>query len=290
MEEWSYGVLTQRGWSVSFRPVLPGEVLVLQLRLRGGWAGGDGALCGTLRRAGVANLGVDLIAGLPVQTENSWEHTLAVACEAELEHLSVYLFEIDEKSRLGREVLNAGARLLAPAVPGDEAMAVMYERACDLLPKHGFAQYEISNFARAGFLSRHNLRYWHRDPYLGFGLDAHSMLLDEKGAAVRWANPAELASYRPLEEARWRTVELERVDERQAFEETVFLGLRLADGLPLERFASFPKAWVEEAAATAVELAEGELLQIENGLWRLTQRGQLLSNEVFGELLGCVAV
>ncbi len=180
-----------------------------------------------LRAAGMLNVGADLIAGLPYQTEASWEQSLDVAARSGLAHLSVYMLEIDEDSRLGREVLGGGARMHAPAVPDDERIAAMYERACERLPEAGFEQYEISNFAAAGFRSRHNLKYWTRRPYLGFGLDAHSMLLGADGRALRWANPEELGEY----DGRSGLGSAEWVSERGAFEETVFLGLRLVAGL-----------------------------------------------------------
>ena len=147
-----------------------------------------------LRAAGVAEVGADLIAGLPHQTALSWEQSLDAAVGCGLTHLSVYLLEIDEDSRLGREVIAGGQRFHAHGLPQEELAVELYERACELLPQAGFAQYEISNFARAGSRSRHNVKYWQRQPYVGFGLDAHSMLSTATGA-VRFANVDELESY-----------------------------------------------------------------------------------------------
>jgi len=127
--------------------------------------------------AGVANLSVDLIAGLAGQTFASWEESLAALVETEVPHASVYMLEVDEDSRLGREVLKGGARYRAGLVPNEGAIAQMYERAIERLDAAGLRQYEISNFSRPGRESRHNLRYWERRPYLGVGLDASSMLL-----------------------------------------------------------------------------------------------------------------
>jgi oxygen-independent coproporphyrinogen-3 oxidase len=172
-----------------------------------------------LRAAGVAEVGADLIAGLPYQTEASFAESLQVATDVGLTHLSVYMLEVDEDSRLGTEVLAGGQRFHAGAVPADELSAAMYEMACDWLPGHGFGQYEISNFAAVGtqvptqipfgndkqksgdgkqkgdrHQSRHNRKYWERAVYAGFGLDAHSMLRCARGA-VRFANPDELSRY-----------------------------------------------------------------------------------------------
>ncbi len=238
-----------------------------------------------LRREGVGNLGADLIAGLPYQTEASWEQSLAVATMAGLDHLSVYMLEIDEDSRLGREVLGGGARLHAPAVASDDLTAALYERACEALPAAGFAQYEISNFAQAGRRSRHNIKYWERAPYLGVGLDAHSMLLGEDGRAVRWANPENLRDYTGASCA----LQPQWVDERAGFEETVFLGLRLVEGLAWSRLEEYRLEWVEELRDGSTALRREGLMGFDGEQLWLTARGRLISGAIFGELLAGVA-
>ena len=129
-----------------------------------------------LRAAGIANINIDLIAGLPHQTAESWQESLAETLATGASHASVYMLEVDEESRLGREVIAGGTRYHAHFVPDEEATADFYVAACQSLEANGIAQYEISNFARPGSESRHNLKYWTRQPYLGFGVDAHSML------------------------------------------------------------------------------------------------------------------
>src|SRR5262249_40104868 len=129
-----------------------------------------------LRGAGIANINVDLIAGLPHQTRESWSESLESVIALGVPHISVYMLEVDEDSRLGRELIAGGTRYHAHFVPDEELTAELYERACEALNGAGVRQYEISNFAREGFESRHNLKYWTRQPYLGFGVDAHSML------------------------------------------------------------------------------------------------------------------
>jgi oxygen-independent coproporphyrinogen-3 oxidase len=244
-----------------------------------------------LRAAGVREIGADLIAGLPYQTEESWrvslEEAVAAGLADGLTHLSVYLLEVDEGSRLGREVLGGGARMHAPAVASEELAARLYEQACEFLEERGFAQYEISNFARReggdGWLhqSKHNRKYWERAPYVGFGLDAHSMLRRGDGSAVRFANADELGAYE-----RGEGGEVTEVGEREAFEECVFLGLRLNEGVSgsvlKERFAG---AWVRECEESVRELERAGLMWVEDGRWGLTMRGRLVSSEVFGELL-----
>jgi oxygen-independent coproporphyrinogen-3 oxidase len=231
-----------------------------------------------LRAAGVREVGADLIAGLPYQTRESWAHSLEVACDVGLTHLSVYMLEVDEDSRLGREVLAGGLRLHAPRVPAEDVSAELYEMACERLPLAGFAQYEISNFAASEHRSRHNVKYWQREPYMGFGLDAHSMLRRGEGA-VRWANAEELKAYPGV-------ADTTDVAGREAFEETVFLGLRMCDGLSLQ---GFRREWVQEFEASARELAREGLMVFEGERWKLTRRGMMVSNEVFGSLLETVA-
>ncbi len=130
-----------------------------------------------LRAAGIANINVDLIAGLPHQTAESWEFSIAETIATGVPHVSVYMLEVDEDSRLGRELIAGGTRYHAHFVPDEDLTADFYETACQRLEAAGIRQYEISNFARPGRESRHNLKYWTRQPYLGFGVDAHSMLI-----------------------------------------------------------------------------------------------------------------
>ena len=237
-----------------------------------------------LQAAGVADVGADLIAGLPYQTPATWQHSLDVATTIGLTHLSVYMLEVDEDSRLGREVLAGGQRFHAHGVPADELSATFYETACAYLPQHGFPQYEISNFAPASHQSRHNRKYWQREPYRGFGLDAHSMLL-RPGGAVRFANPEDLALY----SAEPTPTPID-VFQREAFEETIFLGLRMNQGLSLAQLRQqFPAELTAPAEDAARELIRDGLMLELNGRWQLTLRGRLVSNDVFTNLLMGVA-
>jgi oxygen-independent coproporphyrinogen-3 oxidase len=242
-----------------------------------------------LRAAGVAEIGADLIAGLPYQTAASWEQSLhtavGLAAEGALTHLSVYLLEIDEDSRLGQEVIAGGQRFHAHGVPQEELAVELYERACERLPDAGLVQYEISNFAAEGHRSRHNMKYWQRAPYVGFGLDAHSMLPTGTGA-VRFANVDDLTSYGLPGSRGERTL----VGAREAFEETVFLGLRMNEGVAVEALREqFAMEQVAPYEETARELVREGLMTEQEGCWRLTGRGRLVSNEVFGHLLEQVA-
>jgi oxygen-independent coproporphyrinogen III oxidase len=254
-----------------------------------------------LRAAGIANINIDLIAGLPHQTAESWEFSLAETIATHATHVSVYMLEADEDSRLGRELIAGGARYHAHFVPDEEATADFYLAASEQLQAAGVAQYEISNFARAGLESRHNLKYWTRKPYLGFGMDAHSMLaVNREGRDLGRADTKQKreSGFSPccsdVEPVRFATPDaLEQyvagaplrpsvVSQRMAVEETFFLGLRLTRGVNLRKVAA---EFGEEATASfhdaMVEFVEGGLLSRDGDWIRLTARGRLLSNEVF---------
>jgi oxygen-independent coproporphyrinogen-3 oxidase len=239
-----------------------------------------------LRASGIANINVDLIAGLPHQTAAAWQQSLDGTLDTGVSHVSVYMLEVDEDSRLGREVIAGGTRYHAHFVPDEEATADFYVAACEQLEAVGIAQYEISNFARAGSESRHNLKYWTRQPYLGFGVDAHSMLLSAapEAEAVRFAAADVLEKYvagAPLQ----KTV----VSRANALEESFFLGLRLNRGVDLREIAaSFGLPALENLRPTIAELVADELMEERGEILRLTPRGRLLSNEVFERFLAPV--
>ncbi|MBZ5566243.1 MAG: coproporphyrinogen III oxidase family protein [Acidobacteriia bacterium] len=294
-----------------------------------------------LRSAGITNVSIDLIAGLPHQTRESWECSLAETIATGVPHVSVYMLEVDEDSRLGRELIAGGTRYHAHFVPDDEATADFYLQACERLNTAGIFQYEISNFARntdrgaadhpitrspdrpigdyPSFASRHNLKYWTRQPYLGFGVDAHSMLPansqpmpvamereigkylehapnfggapDSENSnfytrmgieSVRFATPDSLEAY--LSQKRHQRTEVTYAD---ALEEAHFLGLRLNRGLLAgelgERYGPEAATVFREQIA---ELRALGLVEISDGAVRLTSRGRLLSNEVFQRFIG----
>jgi oxygen-independent coproporphyrinogen-3 oxidase len=249
-----------------------------------------------VRAAGIHEINLDLIAGLPYQTEESWRYSIEQAIASGAPHMSVYMLEVDEESRLGKEMLANGTRYHASAVPSEDDAAAWYQIACEAFDAVGLNQYEISNFARQGHASRHNLKYWHRQPYIGFGLDAHSMLLTTAGA-VRFANTSDLDAYlgntataAPFEiishtEEPTNTA-ADIISREEAFEESLFLGLRLNEGVPLNRLRSeFGEALLNSAMPALLEVRDAGLLELETGQIRLTARGRIVSNEVFSRLL-----
>ena len=143
-----------------------------------------------LREAGIANFNIDLIAGLAGQTIASWRESLDWIEKLSPPHVSVYMLEIDDDSRLGREKLLGGVRYGAANLPSESETADMYEFAVERLEGLGIRRYEISNFARPGFESIHNLKYWRLEPYIGFGADAHSF-----DGTLRWQNVESPADY-----------------------------------------------------------------------------------------------
>jgi oxygen-independent coproporphyrinogen-3 oxidase len=212
-----------------------------------------------LREAGIAKINIDLIAGLPGQTRESWNFSLETLLALAPDHASVYMLEVDEDSRLGREMLLGGVRYGAGDVPEEDAIAEFYETAVWRLREAGLERYEISNFALSGHESAHNLKYWRREAYLGFGADAHSF-----DGRERWSNAQSIEDY--LEGSPGARV------KASAEEERFFLGLRLREG-------------VEAATAPHTRSEQLGLLERVDGRLRLTDRGVLLSNEVFAEFL-----
>jgi oxygen-independent coproporphyrinogen-3 oxidase len=232
-----------------------------------------------LRAADLKNINVDLIAGLPHQTAESWDVSLDVTLDLGVPHVSVYMLEVDEDSRLGRELIAGGNRYHAHFVPDDDLTAELYLRACERLERAEVRQYEISNFSRAGSESQHNLKYWTRQPYLGFGVDAHSMLpsRNDQIESVRLSTADSLDRFiagTPLQHI--------AVSEQGALEESFFLGLRLVRGVDLEQLeAQFGANRVDESRETIADCMQAGLLVYNGTNVRLTPRGRLLSNEVF---------
>lgn len=230
------------------------------------------------RGVGFASVSADLIAGLPGEDLAEWPRTLARIVELGVDHLSVYLLETDKDTPLGRAV--RGGRVRAA---DEDALAACYRRGVETLRRAGFEHYEISNFARRGHRSRHNVKYWRDVPYAGFGLGAHAYLGGE-----RRANRRDLDGYlADLEAGRDPLAEREPRDARRRLEEALMLGLRLIEGVDLAALADrygidparcFAGAW-ERAEQAAVLERRGSRI-------RLTDRGRLCSNELFAELVG----
>lgn len=239
-----------------------------------------------LRRAELTNISMDLIAGLPHQTRDSWQVSLGEMIALRPEHVSIYMLEIDEGSRLGRESLAGGTRYSAAAIPSDDDIAEFYESACERLANAEYEHYEISNWALPGFRSRHNLKYWRREPYLGFGAGAHSF-----DGRTRWANihdPAKYVAY--IEQGMSPREQIEEVTPEQALDEEFFTGLRQLDGIDLARIESTYGRnglcdRVASLRARIEDLRQQGLVELDDGRLRLAPNRLTVSNEVFVALL-----
>ena len=225
-----------------------------------------------LRTNGIHNFNIDLIAGLPGQTEASWADSLAATLALDPPHVSVYMLEVDDDSRLGSEILLGGKKYGAGDVPSDDRIGDFYETAVERLAAHEIHRYEISNFARAGAESIHNLKYWKRDPYVGFGADAHSF-----DGVSRWQNVESAQEY----VARSERGEALRSEESlsRAEEEKFFVGLRLAEGVHADE-----ADWLRFGPSFEYFLSSG-VMENANGNLRLTPRGVMVSNEIFQEFV-----
>ncbi|HUD71518.1 MAG TPA: radical SAM family heme chaperone HemW [Dongiaceae bacterium] len=226
------------------------------------------------RAAGFASVGVDLILGMPGARPDPTLDDVARAIDLGVDHLSLYLLEIHPGTRLGRAVaLGKEAPLEA------DAAASVYEAAADRLIAAGFEHYEISNFARPGHRSRHNLKYWTDEEYLGFGPSAHSYLGGE-----RWSNPPDLAGYLAR-----GGVGSKRLDDPQPRAtrgwEALSAGLRLLEGVDLDQLeARYPGAMPAGGDTTIEALVSAGFMTIAGRRLALTRRGRLVSNELFERL------
>jgi oxygen-independent coproporphyrinogen-3 oxidase len=242
----------------------------------------------TLRAASFDNISMDLIAGLPHQTPESWQLSLTELLEIRPEHVSIYMLEIDEGSRLGKESLAGGVRYSAGAIPSDDAMAESYESACARLAAAGYRHYEISNWALPGRESRHNLKYWRREPYLGLGAGAHSF-----DGSTRWANVHDSARYvAAIEQGSTPREQIEPVTPEQALEEEFFLGLRQLDGIDLARIERNYASNGNGSSARFIKIREQidslcaqRLLTLDSGRLRLAPDRLTISSSILAELL-----
>lgn len=240
------------------------------------------ALVRNARASGFTNISIDLIAGLPHQTKTSWQASLHTLAELRPEHVSIYIFEIDEKSRLGREVLQHGTRYHAEEVPGEEFMAEAYETAREFLISNGYAQYEISNFAFPGCESLHNRKYWRLEPYIGLGAGAHSF-----DGTHRWSNAISAEEYsQRIAQGESPVAEFRSLAESEQVEEFFFLGLRQSEGIDLQTArarwgAERVNRWEEIVSSL---LREGRL-ESRGARIVMPESAYLVSNEIFQEFL-----
>ena len=219
------------------------------------------------KAAGITNLSLDLMIGIPGQTVDSLRRSIDFCVQAGVTHISAYLLKIEEGTAFAR-------RQEKLALPDEDAVCDFYEQACESLSEAGFRQYEISNFAQPGFESRHNLKYWNAEEYLGLGASAHSFLEGKRFFYPRDID-AFLRGAAPVEDG-----------EGGGFEEYAMLRLRLTEGLREDLLSRrYGYGIPDEMRRAAQQLAGYGLLEQDEGGIRLTRKGFLLSNAVIAELL-----
>ncbi len=236
------------------------------------------------RRAGFDNVNLDFIYGLPLQTLDDWRATLERACALAPEHLSLYALKVEGGTGLEHQI----KRGKYPA-PDDDVAADMYDLAEEMLGAAGYAQYEISNWARrvgarhaSPLQSRHNLTYWRTEPYLGFGAGAHSCF----GGERYWNVLSPLEYIQRAERGESAVAGSEPISRELEMAETMILGLRLNEGIAFDAFAArYGEDAREKYAAQLREVNALGLVEMSEECVRLTPRGRLLSNEVFWRLL-----
>jgi oxygen-independent coproporphyrinogen-3 oxidase len=223
-----------------------------------------------LRQSDFDNISFDLIAGLPNQTLQDWEDNLNKALDLHPEHLSLYLLEIHESTPLAEQI-----RSKRQPVPDEDLAAEMYELMLERIAEKGYQQYEISNFSKPGFESKHNNKYWLCEPVFAFGVSAHSF--DGK---KRWANKRDTNKYvQMIENGESPIVYNEEIDLTSEF---IFLNLRLTKGLSLAEYKKrFGIDLQSKFAGDLASLEEAQLIRFEDNHLRLTQKGMVYSNEVF---------
>lgn len=239
------------------------------------------------RDAGFANISIDLMFGLPNQSLVVWENTLQRAIELGTEHLSLYGLQVEHGTPLYRDVQRGDVR-----TPGDDLTADMYELAMDLLGDAGYEHYEISNWAKPGYRSQHNLAYWLNKPYLGVGPGAHSSMFGKRFANMKSprryietmgeASCDDDAGTFGIIEGDTAIDFVEVTSQSMAMSETMMLGLRLSDGVSHEEFRNRFGTPLRFNYGTEIdELTNAGLIERDADSIRLTQRGRLLGNNVF---------
>jgi oxygen-independent coproporphyrinogen-3 oxidase len=229
------------------------------------------------RAAGFPDVSLDLIAGLPGEDPGRWPETVRRCASFGPDHVSVYLLETDKDTPLARAVRAGRSR-----VAGDDDQGALYEATVAALEREGLRLYEISNFARGAHRSRHNLKYWTDAPYAGFGNGAHEYV-----DGARRSNRRDLDGYvDDVTSGRDPVDERDPFDPERRLQEALFLGLRVAEGVDLDRlgrrYGIDPRARWREAWERA---HDADLTVVEGSRVRLTAAGRLRSNELFAEFL-----
>ena len=228
-----------------------------------------------LRKAGYTNISIDLMYGLPGETLNDWEADITQALSLDIEHLSAYCLMIEEDTPL-HQMLQDGKI----TETDEELERHMYETLIDRLKAAGYEHYEISNFAKPGYRSRHNSSYWDGTPYIGIGAAAHSFDIHTRS----W-NVSDLHQYIKSIEQGERLFEEEQLDEDTRYNDTITVALRTCEGLDLTTLSEKHRTYCLQNAR---RFLEDGLLTLDNSsqFLRLTRRGLFVSDMIMSELMG----
>lgn len=229
------------------------------------------------REIGFANIGIDLICGLPGQSTTAWQETLQKVTALKPEHISAYALQLEPQTPLAKLVADGSLKL-----PVEEEVVIMMRMTMDYLRGNGYEHYEISNYARPGFRSIHNVGYWTGWNYLGFGAGASSMYHQD-----RWTNLNDPNEYiQALKAGASVVAARETIDHSTAITEAIMLGLRMREGINLLQFKeSFHIDLPTQAASEIERLSIQGLLAIKDGKLALTDQGVLISNYVIASIL-----
>ena len=235
------------------------------------------------RKAGCDNINIDLMSAIPGQTLNSYERTLEKICRLLPDHVSAYSLILEEGPPFGNWYEKSPHPAGHPPLPDEETERQMYERTKEILHGYGYERYEISNYAKEGKMCRHNIGYWKRVPYLGFGVGAASLWKEK-----RWSNIRDRRQYvalwkehKPREASRMIRENMQMISVREAQEETFFLGLRMMEGVSESRFEDTFGCAIEDVYGKELKKLEADgFVQREGGRIFLTDRGIDISNTV----------
>lgn len=236
------------------------------------------------RQAGISNLNLDLMFGLPSQTATMWRETLGKALSLRPEHLSCYGLIPEDGTPLKAD-LDAGRLTL----PDEDEERCMYDDSLKLLNAHGYGQYEISNFAKPDRECQHNLGYWRRVPYLGLGASAASCVPgDGQADSFRLSNPADLQAYlRMVENRDWQARSCTAISAADARFETMMLGLRTTQGVSEAAFMAMHGIPMDDCYGNRLRpLVQQGLIDWQDGWCRLTRHGMDVQNAILVELMG----
>ena len=228
------------------------------------------------RRAGFENISVDLMYGLPTQNKRDWAETLSQVVELHPEHVSCYALKLEEGTPMAVAYHNS------PLIPDEDEQADMYSYAAQMLERYGYKQYEISNFAAQGFESRHNLKYWRLDDYMGFGPGAHSSV-----GNLRYSFVKDLQRYTYGVSRKTSIIdEYEVIDPLERSVEYLMLGMRTNRGIEEEEYRTRCQSdWIPVHRVLKAFQEKGWAVEEENGRWHFTVSGFLISNTLIGILL-----